>query len=423
MDKRFYRLGLMAMVISFCLSIPYFSLAQTQKPMKIGVVYPMSGAMAFISDGIATGHKLAADEIMKTGGFLGRKVEFIIRDDQGNPELNTRYCRELIINEGVEWISSGLGSAVALSATAVAAQYKTPTFIVGGATEKVTCEEWNPYTFRYRTPSIPEARSTAKIVADQMTKGINNPRIFFISWDYEYGRSFHEPFMAKIKELKPSVQIVGEAWPRTGETDFGPFISKMISTKPHVVVNAMWAGGMVSLVKQGKARGIWDISQLISVAEAGNIDYRLSLGFDMIPGMWTCAYEDPEWPNNEAQRRLYEMYHKFTGKPKSVPPPGMVGPGYYMVQLINKAMQKAKTSEPLAVCKAMEGLSIDTFLGPISVRDFDHQVTSYYVWGPLVERKGTPYLVFDRNLMILVNCEKDLYSREEWMAKRKAAGK
>jgi branched-chain amino acid transport system substrate-binding protein len=398
-------------------------LAQTNKVLKIGVVYPFSGAMGLVSEGIIAGHRAAANEIMKNGGFQGHKVEFLVRDDTGNPELNTRFCKELIINDKVDWIFSGFGSSVGLSATAVAKQLKTPTFIIGGATEKITCEEWNPYIFRYRPTSTAEANAVAKIVASQMTKGIKDPKIYFISWDYEYGKSLHKPFMKKIKELKPDVRIVGEAWPRTGETDYGPFISHMISTRPDVVVNIIWAGGVISLLKQGASRGLWEITKFIGTAEPASIEYRKAMGMDMPEGAWGNTYDDPTWPDNEMQRKLYDSYYKDTGKPRSEPPPAVYSPGYYMVQLVNKAMEKAGTVESESVIKAMEGVEIDTHLGRIKIRDFDHQVTSYYIWGPMVTQKGLPYKVLDKERIQLLNCEPDLYSKAEWLEIRKAAGK
>jgi hypothetical protein len=42
--------------------------AQTMKPLKFGMVYATSGAMALDSEGLVLGHKLGADEIMKAGG-------------------------------------------------------------------------------------------------------------------------------------------------------------------------------------------------------------------------------------------------------------------------------------------------------------------------------------------------------------------
>jgi hypothetical protein len=94
-----------------------------------------------------------------------------------------------------------------------------------------------------------------------------------------------------------------------------------------------------------------------------------------------------------------------------------------MMHLINKGMQKAKTTEPEAVCKAMEGMTMDTHLGPIRIREFDHQVTSGYIWGPAVKKEGVPYLVMGEKKMRYVGIDPDLYTKDEWTAIRKAAGK
>jgi branched-chain amino acid transport system substrate-binding protein len=418
-----YKLVLIIITLCFVSFFPHFVSAQTSKPLKFGAVYPMTGPTAFVSEGIVLGHRIAAEEIMKAGGFEGRRVEIIVRDDAGNPELNTRYCRELIIGEKVDWIFSGYGSPVGLAALAVSREFKIPTFLIGPAVDKVTIEEWHPYIFRYRTPCTPEARMAGTIVGDEMLKGIKDPRIYWISWDYEYGRIIHKHMMDRIKKVRPDAKIVGEAWPRTGETDYGPFITHMIAVKPHVVANAIWAGGMVSFLKQGSARGLWDIAKLFCVGESASSEYRVALGFDMPEGMWSHAYDAPEWPDNEAHRKLKDLYYNFTGKPRTHPLPSLVTPGYYSVHLVNKAMKKAGTTDKEAVIKAMENIELDTHLGPIRVRDFDHQTTSYYIWGPTIKQEGLPYLVMDPKRIRAINCGPELYTKEEWVEMRRKAGK
>jgi branched-chain amino acid transport system substrate-binding protein len=418
----FKKFVVMATMMCFVVSVPILSSAQSTKPLKFGVVYAMSGATALLSEGIVVGHRIAAEEIMKAGGFQGRRVEIITRDDTGNPELTTRFCRELVIKEQVDWLLTGQASGTGLAAAAVAKEHKQPTFIIGGATEKITTEEWNPYIYRYRTTSTAEARAMARIAAGELLKDIKNPRIYWISWDYEYGRSLFDPFVAKLKELKPDAKIVGEGWPRTGEVDYGPFISQMLAVKPHLVVNAIWAGGLVSLLKQGNDRGLWNITKLISAGEMMGIVTRTALGKNLPAGSWGCSYDDPSWPQNEGQKKFYKLYSDFIGKPNSEPPDNALA-GYNMVHFINKGMQTAKTTDGAAVLKAMEGMSLETYQKPVKLRDFDHQSTAGYLWGPAVEKPGLPYMVMDGKQTRYVSEEKDLFTKEEWLAKRKAAGK
>lgn len=407
--------------IGLCLI--FFTQVQSQAAdtFKIGVVYPLSGAMALPCKSILTGHKIAADEIMKAGGFQGKKVEFLVRDDAGNPELTTRYCRELITREKVDWIFTGYGSAVALAGAAVAKQFKTPTFIFGGKTEKVTTEEWNKYTFRYQVTSTAEARAAADILGNVMLKDKKGARIFWIAWDYEYSRSFYDPFVERLKKIRPDIKIVGESWTRTGETDYGPFISYALTTKPDAVISTIWGGGCVSLLKQGQSQGLWDQAMLINTAEPASIEYRKAFGKSMPVGGWGNTYDDSCWPQNEGQKNFYKAWYDFTGE--NEPPSGMASSGYYITYMVANAIEKAGTDETMAVIKALEGMSIDTYWGRFTIRDFDHQVTSGQIWAPMIEEPGLDYLVLDKSKLVYVPCDKDLYTKEEWDAIRKAAKK
>lgn len=407
--------------MSLCLIILTQSQSQSAETFKIGVVYPLSGAMALPCQSILTGHKIAAAEIMKAGGFQGKKVEFLVRDDAGNPELTTRYCRELITREKVDWIFAGYGSAVALAATAVAKQFKTPTFIFGGKTEKVTTEEWNEYTFRYQVTSTAEARAAADILGKVMLKNKKNAKVFWIAWDYEYSRSLYGPFMERLKQIRPDIKIVGESWTRTGETDYGPFLSYALTTKPDAVISTIWGGGSVSLLKQGKAMGLWDQAMLINTAEPASIEYRKAFGKSMPVGAWGNTYDDACWPQNEGQKQFYKAWYDFTGE--NEPPSGMASSGYYITYMVANAIKKAGTDKALPVVKAMKGMSIDTYWGRLTIRDFDHQVTSGQIWAPMIEKPGLDYLVLDRSRLTYAPCGKDLYTKEEWTAKRKAAQK
>ena len=45
------------------------------------------------------------------------------------------------------------------------------------------------------------------------------------------------------------------------------------------------------------------------------------------------------------------------------------------------------------------------------------------IWAPMIEEPGSDYLVLDKSRLIYVPCDKDLYTKEEWEAIRKAAKK
>lgn len=412
--------------IVFCVIISIITLfsysAQAAGKIKLGAAYPLSGAMALMTDGILKGHKLAIDEINKSGGILGRKIELIIKDDEGKPDINSRVCREFAIRDGVDWMLSGYGTGVALSSEAIAGQFKTPLFIFGGHSQTITDKDLNEYSFRYAITTDAEAGMLANVLANHVLKDDKDPTIYWISWDYEYGHSLHQPLMKKIKKLMPNVKIVGEAWPRTGETDYGPFINEMLALKPDVIVNAVWGGGVVSLLKQCSQMGVWQRSKLASMALVGSIEYRQVIGLDMPEGTWSHAYDDKAWPDSDEQKQFYAKYRKFIGDEKAEVPSHAIC-GYEIIYMIKSAIEKAGGTDKKAMVKAMETVSLDSYRGKLRIRAFDHQVINSNVWAPMVKEPGKPYLEFDKKQIVSESIEEDLLPFDAWLKIRKAAGK
>lgn len=419
MKKRFL---ITTTIICFVFSIPLFALAETTKPIKIGVVNPISGGAAMIlSKGYLAGYKMAVEEINKAGGLLGRQIELIVRDDAGNPELTTRYCRELIVKDEVDFLFAGVGTITMKAAQAVAEQLKKPV-LMWGHPDSITIEDWSPYGFRISITDTTEALMSVRILKEEVLKGVKNPTIYWISWEYEYGHNIYKPFMRMIKEQIPDAKVVGEAWPRVGETDYGPFINQILASKPTVIVSLIWGGGIASLLKQSQQYDVFQRSKLICTGLIGSIEYRTAIGMDMPEGTWCNTYDDVIYPNNEKQRKFYQMYRDFTGE-KVAPVPSHASLAYYVFHLAAGAIKKARTTEAQAVAKTLEGMTIDTYWGPLKVRDFDHQLLVGNIWAPTVKKAEVPYLLLDATRARYVYIEGDLPTKEEWLARRRAAGK
>lgn len=414
----FFAISVIALVVSaVMLSCAEAASTPAGEPIKIGLVLATTGPLSVGANGAIVGSRMAEFDINRKGGVLGRPIQLILRDDAGNPELATRYSRELILKDGVVAIHGGFSSALALASAPVARELKTPIFI-WGKSEKVLIDEWSPYIFRYQCSSNAEARACARITAGEVLKNIKNPKVYWISWDYEYGHSLYKPFMEKIMELRPDVKLIGEAWPRTGEVDYSPFIVQMLAKKPDVVVNAIWGGGILSFMKQGAEYGLWKQSTFVSMAEVFGVEYRKAFGFDIPLEAWGNTHDDPGVPNNDKQREFYKIYYDFRGTPE--PETGYTPMGYYMIQVLARAIEKAGSLDKDAIAKAMKGMTINTYWGDQKIRDFDHQVTSGQVWGPVIKKEGLKYLVMDPTRSKFVKCEPDLYTRDEWTKLRQA---
>jgi branched-chain amino acid transport system substrate-binding protein len=195
----------------------------------------------------------------------------------------------------------------------------------------------------------------------------------------------------------------------------------MLAVKPDAIVNAIWGGAAVSLLKQGAQLGLWKQSTLVSMADLGGIEYRKPIGMDMPEGTWGCTCDDVSWPANDEQKAFHQAYYDFTGQKE--PPASMVPGGYYIMKMIAQGIEKAGTTKALPVIKAMEGMKFHTYWADVTIRDFDHQVTGGMLWAPMIKKEGVPYLLLDGSRVKYLPCGPDLLTKDEWIAARKAAGK
>ena len=64
-----------------------------QESVKIGLLYALSGLAAVYTKGTVIGHEIAADEINAKGGVLGKKIEFVTRDNKLKPGIAVKEFR------------------------------------------------------------------------------------------------------------------------------------------------------------------------------------------------------------------------------------------------------------------------------------------------------------------------------------------
>src|SRR5215475_13691092 len=104
-----------------------FALGQAKEHVKIGLSAAVSGGSAASGDAIKRGLQIAIDEINAKGGVLGgRKLELVVRDDEGNPQKGVTIARELVEREKVAAVFGGLHTTVALAQVPVWLELNTP---------------------------------------------------------------------------------------------------------------------------------------------------------------------------------------------------------------------------------------------------------------------------------------------------------
>ncbi len=116
------------------------STAPSVNPLRIGVIGPLTGASADFGVPMINGVQQAVDEINAVGGYLGRKIELVKKDDQANPDVGLKLSQELV----AEKVSATIGfcnTGVAAKSLDVFQSNKLPLII--------PCATGSPLTAKY----------------------------------------------------------------------------------------------------------------------------------------------------------------------------------------------------------------------------------------------------------------------------------
>jgi branched-chain amino acid transport system substrate-binding protein len=379
-----HRRTVLMYVLALALAMPLA--AEAQKPIKVGMPMPLSGPPALFGEPASKGAQMFVDEINAKGGVLGRKLELLVRDSKGDANEAVRQARELILKDNVEFLVGTLTSAEGPAVSVVAKENKIPFIAPIPKTDQLTApDKLHPYVFRVSANTTMEGRSAAEIVAKwPVTK------VATMSFDYAYGRDVTKAFIDHLKKLKPSVEIVDQQWPKLGEQDYNPFITAQMRTKPEAVMSSIWGGFFVTYAKQAKAVGMFDALKynFIGLGEAGSPETTKSMGADYPVGIWGNSYDAFYWGETAAHRDYTARLSKYL---KDEYPSSWAVQGYTGMQFLAEAIKKANSTDADKVAKALLGLTIETPIGPQTIREKDHQANRGQLYGKTVMDPKYPF--------------------------------
>ncbi|MFO0444888.1 MAG: ABC transporter substrate-binding protein [Betaproteobacteria bacterium] len=95
------------------------AVAQGAAPIRIGLIAPLSGGSADFGTSVRNGATLAVTEINAVGGYLGRPLELVVRDDKADPATGRAVAEDLVATEKVAFTIGFCNTGVALRALEV----------------------------------------------------------------------------------------------------------------------------------------------------------------------------------------------------------------------------------------------------------------------------------------------------------------
>lgn len=178
------------------------AVAQTAtQPVNIGVIGPFTGPSSDFGQPMLHGIQLAIDEINSVGGYLGRPLTLVIKDDQGNPDQGLKGAEELM-QAGVIATIGFCNTGVAMKTLDVFQQAKSPLIVPCATGTPITARFPGPESYIFRT-SARDAIQAPFVVDDLIKRGWTKVSVFADSTGYgEAGLKDVEAALA-AKGLKP----------------------------------------------------------------------------------------------------------------------------------------------------------------------------------------------------------------------------
>jgi branched-chain amino acid transport system substrate-binding protein len=355
--------------------------ALAQNTIKIGELNSYKAAPAFL-DPYKRGIELALDEINASGGVLGRKLEFIIRDDSANPGDAVRVAEELVTREGTNLIAGTFFSNVGLAVTEFAGKKQVFFLAAEPLTDKITWQNGNKYTYRLRPSTYMQV---AMLMPDIVAA--KKKRWALVYPNFEYGQSAVENFKAMLKKQQPDVEFVAEQAPPLGKVDAGAIAQAIDDAKPDAIFNVLFGPDLAKFVREGNTRDIFK-NRFVASLLSGEPEYLDPLK-DEAPVGWVVTGYPWYAINTPEHKKFLDAYQrKFNDYPRL----GSVV-GYVTVKSMAAGIAKAGSTDTAKVVTAFDGLKIDGPFGPFLYRGSDHQATMGAYVGKLAQKDGKPIMV------------------------------
>jgi branched-chain amino acid transport system substrate-binding protein len=347
--------------------------------IKVGIVDTYTGpATAFTMD-VLDGFKLAVNEINAKGGVLGKKIEYTTRDEKFKPDIGLAMAKELVMKENVNILMGTINSATTLAISDFVKKEKIPFFVTFAKSDKIIGEKGHKYIFNMNENTAMAGKAAAVALAKKPYV-----KYWIAGDDYEYGHAIADVVWDNLKKFNPKVQKVGESWWKVGEADFTPYITQILAAKPDFIIVATGGSGMVNFQKAAKATGL---SQKIPFYQHTATEHSTlkPQGQDAPEGVFGTANYFFYYPDTPANRAFVDEFKKAYNREPRI---GALY-GYMTARFIAEGYKKAGKVDTEAFVKALEGMSLDSPVGPLAIRGCDHQLELPMYFG--VTKKNPKY--------------------------------
>ncbi len=389
---------LLALLAALGLAAP----AAAQQEIKIGVIYPLTGAAASTGLELRNAAQLAADLINGTdkslglplagaGGlprFKGAKIRLVFADHQGNPQVGATEAERLIAQEKVAAIMGCYFSSVTTTASQTAERYGVP-FLNADSTSVLLTQRGLKWFFRTTPHDELFVRNAFEFLKDlEKKKGIKVKRIAIFAENTEFGSG-----TAKLQEQfarENGYQVVAKVlYPPKG-TQLISEVEKLKAANPDVVMQSSYLGDAILSMKTYKDLGFLPTGLIANDAGFNDSEFLRTMGKD---GEFVISRE--VWALDlSARKPVIGRANALLRARHQVNFNGSSARAFTGVFALADALNRAGSTRPEAIQKALRETDIkgDDLIMPWSGIQFDAQGQNTKGAGIIVQVQGGQYV-------------------------------
>ncbi|MEO8298730.1 MAG: branched-chain amino acid ABC transporter substrate-binding protein [Burkholderiales bacterium] len=332
--------------------------------VKVAWIDPLSGSFANVGANSLKGFQFVAGQI-NAAQPKGLQFEVVPFDNKGSPQESLLVLRSAI-DQGIRYVMQGQGSGAAAAIIDAVNKHneRNPgqevvylnTAAVDPDLTNSKCSFWH---FRFDADTSMKMEALTSFMKDQAAI----KKVYLINQNYSHGHQVARYFKDALARKRPEVQVVGEDLHPIGQVkDFAPYIAKIRASGADSVITGNWGPDLALLIKAAKEASL-DVTFYTYYAQAFGTPSAIGPTLD---GRVRFVYVGH--PNIPELAKTMRAFNAKTGEDFDLLSAARVIP------MLNAAMAKARTTEPVKVALAMEGLSLRDFSGEITMRASDHQL-------------------------------------------------
>ena len=306
--------------------------------IRIGFYGALTGPTATFAISGRNGARLAVEEINRTGGVLGKRLDLLVEDDRGEASEAASVVSKLITRDHVVALIGENASSRTLAAAPIAQNYKVPMISPSSTNTEVTKK--GDYVFRVCFIDPFQGKAMAAF-ARRTLQARTAAVLVDARSDYSVGlaEAFQQSFEAA------GGKVISEQKYAEGDSDFSAQLTAMRPLSPDILVIPGYYTDAGLIARQARSLGI---ASVLLGADGWDSPKLTEIGGEAIEGAYFANHYSVDDPA-PAVRAFVEAYKKS----HEAQPDSIAALSYDAARLLADAIRRAGSTEGKRVRDAL----------------------------------------------------------------------